>query len=95
MATRTLIVPKTYKCSVAAVTTPIPLNQTETDLHCHDQNYREKSISNIAIIVVKVFIMILCIIEFIQVVFTPADKLPGKLLGLVFEDDESPLEGEK
>ena len=90
---QTLIVPKTYHCS--AVTTPIPLNQTETDLHCHDQDYREKSISNIAIIVIKVFIMILCTIEFIQVILTPAEKLPEKLLGLVFEDDENPLEGEK
>ena len=57
--TQTLIVPKTYKCSVATVATPIPFNHTETDLHCHDQHYREKSISNIAIIVIKVFIMIL------------------------------------
>ena len=92
---QTLIVPKTYKCSVAAVATPIPLNQTETHLHCHDQHYREKSIFNIGIIVIKVFIMILCIIEFMQVILTPADKLPEKLLGLVFEDDENPLEGEK
>ena len=60
---QTLIVPKTYTCSVAAVTTPIPLNQTETDLHCHDQHYREKSISNIAIIAIKAFIVILCTID--------------------------------
>ena len=92
---QTLIVPKTYKCSVAAVATPIPLNQTETDLHCHDQHYREKSIFNIGIIVIKVFIMILCTIEFIQVILTPADELLKKLPGLVFEDDENPLEGEK
>ena len=64
---QTLIVPKTYKCSEAAVATPTPFNQTEANLHCHDQHYREKSISNIAIIVIKVFIMILCIIELIQV----------------------------
>jgi len=64
---QTLIVPKTYKCSEAAVATPTPFNQTEANLHCHDQHYRKKSISNIAIIVIKVFIMILCIIELIQV----------------------------
>ena len=92
---QTLIVPKTYKCSVAAVGTPIPLNQTETDLHCHDQHYRDKSIFNIGIIVIKGFIMILCTIEFIQVILTPADELLKKLPGLVFEDDENPLEGEK
>ena len=92
---QTLIVPKTYKCSVAAVTTPIPFSQAETDLHCHDQHYRDKSISNIGIIVIKVFIMILCIIEFFQVILTPAEELPKKLLGRVFEDDEDPLVGKK
>lgn len=85
---QTLIVPKTYKCSVAAVAKPSPLNGTDTDLHCHDQHYREKSISNIGIIVMKVFIMILCTIEFIQVILTSADKLPEKLLGRVFEDGD-------
>jgi len=83
---QTLIVPKTYKCSVAAVATPTPFNQTETDLHCHDQHYREKSICNIAIIAIEVFIMILCIIEFIQVKrLTPPQKLLTKLLGEIFE----------
>ena len=93
---QTLIVPKTYKCSVAAVATPSPLNGTETDLHCHDQHYRVKSICNIAIIVIKVFITILCTIEFIQVILTPADKLREKLLGPVLdEDSENLLEGKK
>jgi len=88
---QTLIVPKTYKCSVAAVATPTPFNQTETDLHCHDQHYREKSISNIAIIAIEVFIMILCIIEFIQVRrLTPPDLLI-KLLREIFEDESNPL----
>ncbi|XP_020630319.1 uncharacterized protein LOC110067345 isoform X2 [Orbicella faveolata] len=86
---QTLIVPKTYKCSVAAVATPTPFNQTETDLHCHDQHYREKSISNIAIIAIEVFIMILCMIEFIQVKrLTPPQKLLTKLLGEILAPDE-------
>lgn len=93
---QTLIVPKTYKCSVAAVTTPMPLNQTETELHCHDQHYREKSIANIAIIVVKVFIMILCIIEFIQVKRLTPDKLLDKLLGEILDvENNTPLVGEE
>jgi len=77
---QTLIVPKTYKCSVAAVATPVLLNETETVLHCHDQHYREKSISNIAVIAIEVFIMILCMIEFIQVIRSPPQKLLTKLL---------------
>jgi len=84
---QTFIVPRTYKCSVAAFATPIPPNETEMDLHCHDQQHREKSISNIAIIIIKAFIMILCIIEFIQVKLTPSDKLPEKLLGGVFNGE--------
>ena len=89
---QTLIVPKTYTCSVAAVATPIPLNQTETDLHCHDQHYREKSISNIAIIAIEVFIMILCIIEFIQVKrLTPPKNLLIKLLAEIFDAEDSNL----
>ena len=89
---QTLIVPKTYTCSVAAVATPIPLNQTETDLHCHDQHYREKSISNIAIIAIEVFIMILCIIEFIQVKrLTPPKSLLIMLLGEVFDAENNNL----
>ena len=89
---QTLIVPKTYTCSVAAVTTPIPLNQTETDLHCHDQHYKEKSISNIAIIAIKAFIIILCIGEFIQVErLTPPRKLLTKLLGEIFDPDNNDL----
>lgn len=94
---QTLIVPKRYKCSVAAVTTPMHFNQTETDLHCHDQHYREKSIANIAIIVVKVFIMILCIIELIQLKrLTPPDKLLDKLLGEILDvENNTSLVGEK
>ena len=89
---QTLIVPKTYKCSVAAVATPIPLNQTETDLHCHDQHYREKSISNIAVIAIEVFIMILCIIEFIQVKrLAPPKTLLVKLLGEIFDTENKNL----
>ena len=84
---QTLSVPQTYKCLLAADTTPTPFNQTEPDLHCHDQHYREKSISNIAIIAIKVFIMILCIIEFIQVTLTLPTELLTKLLGDIFEDD--------
>ena len=89
---QTLILPKTYACSVAAVTTPIPLNQTETDLLCHDQHYREKSISNIAIIAVEVFIMILCIIEFIQVKrLTPPKNLLVKLLREIYDAENNNL----
>ena len=85
---QTLIVPKTYKCSMAAVATPTPLNETEAELHCHDQHYKEKSISNIAIIAIKVFIMILCMMEFIQVKrLTPPQKLLAKLLGNIFEPE--------
>ena len=93
---QTLIVPKTYTCSVAAVATPIPLNQTETDLHCHDQHYREKSICNISIIAIEVFILILCIIEFIQVKrLTPPKNLLIKLLGEIFDaENNNPLVGE-
>ena len=87
---QTLLIPKTYKCSVPAVATQTPLNETETELHCHDQHYKEKSISNIFIIIIKVFIMILCMSEFIQVILTPADKLPEKLLGSVLEPEPEP-----
>ena len=50
---QTLIVPKTYHCSVSAVTTPIPLNQTETDLHCHDQHYRENQFPTLPLLWLK------------------------------------------
>ena len=92
---QTLIVPKTYTCSVAALATPIPPNETDTHLHCHDQHYREKSISNIAIIAIEVFITILCIVEFIQVKrLTPPKRLLIKLLGEIFDPDNNPLVGE-
>ena len=69
-----------FKCSLTTNTIPTPFNQTETDLYCHDQHYKEKSDLNIAIIVIKAFVMILCIIELIQIKALTPEELLKKLL---------------
>ncbi|XP_078356026.1 uncharacterized protein LOC144640830 [Oculina patagonica] len=92
-SSQTLSVPSMYKCSLATNTTRIPSNQTEIDLFCHDQHYKRKSNLNFAIIAVKAFIMVLCIIEFGDIILPPPGELLNKLLGEVVGDSESRSQG--
>ena len=82
-----------YKCSLYSTDpTPVPLNQT---ISCYDQHYKKKADFNIAIVVIKLFIMVLYVINFIYIVKTLANKLLDKLLGdFVEEDGNIDLQGE-
>lgn len=84
----TLSAPSMFKCSLTTNTIPTPFNQTETDLHCHDQHYKEKSNLNTAIIVIKAFVMILCMIELIRVMTLTPDELRRRLLQDVAGNNE-------
>ena len=68
-------VPSTYKCSLGNDTAPIPFNQTQNELSCHDQRYKEKSNLHIDFLLINVFLMGLCIVDMIYLyTFTPPDK---------------------
>ena len=85
--------PGVYKCSLYSTDpTPVPLNQT---FSCYDQHYKKKADFNIAIVVIKLFIMVLYVINFIYIVKTLANRLLDKLLGdFVEEDGDINLQGE-
>lgn len=83
--------PGMYNCSMATDTIPVRFNQT---FSCHDQHYKEKANFNIATVVIRLFIMILCTVNFIYIVKTLANKLLDKLLGDVMEESGSNLQGE-
>ena len=83
-----------YKCSLeASNTTSIPTSQTKTDFYCYDQNFKEKINYNIATVVIKFIIWILCMISFIYVLKTPEDTLMDTLLGDVAEESENDRQG--
>ena len=80
--TDNVMVPSMYECSLATDTALIPPNQAESDLHCHDKRYKEKSYLKMAFLIVNAFIVILGIIELTYVVtLLPPQKLVEKLLG--------------
>ena len=84
---QTLDLPSVIKCSTfnpQTNTTTIPVKGTETEIQCNDLHYKEKSILNIAIIVIIAFIMILGITELIHLSCT-RDTFQEKLLGDVLE----------
>jgi len=71
--------PLVYKCSLYSTDpTPVRFNQT---FSCYDQHYEGKADFNIATVVIKLFVMVLYMINFIYVVKTEANKLLDKLLG--------------
>ena len=83
---QTLDLPSVFKCSTLApqINTTIPVNRTRTMIQCNDLHYKEKSILNIAIIVIIAFMVILGISELIHLSHT-RDTFQEKLLGDVFD----------
>ena len=72
--------PAVYKCSLYSTDpTPVPFNLT---FSCFDQHYKERADFNIVTVVIKLFGMVLYLINFIYIVKTLANELLDKLLAI-------------
>jgi len=79
--------PLVYNCSLYS-TDPPPVRFNQT-FSCYDQHHKGKTHFNIATVVIKLFVMVLYVINFIYIVKTQANKLLDKLLGDFMEEGGS------
>ncbi|XP_020602452.1 uncharacterized protein LOC110041503 [Orbicella faveolata] len=86
-SSQTLDLPSEFECNPHTSQTnknSISVNQTESAMQCKDPYYKEKSILNIAILVIETLVMILGISELLQLTLT-RKPFQEMLLGNVLE----------